>query len=94
MISHFNFKRNYFRMRLNFIKKKDSAAIWRHCPLSVSINLFCEKFHFDLIAVPCLVIAVRARRRIYGLWAIHSKQHLAENRFGKPVLFGHREANR
>ena len=26
-------------------------------PLSVSINLFREKFHFDLIAVPCSAIA-------------------------------------
>ena len=25
--------------------------------MSVSINLFREKFHFDLIAVPCLAIA-------------------------------------
>ena len=28
--------------------------------LSVSINLFREKFHFDLIAVPCSAIAVSA----------------------------------
>ena len=27
--------------------------------LSVSINLFREKFHFDLIAVPCSAIAHR-----------------------------------
>ena len=73
-------------------------------PLSMSINLFREKFHFDLIAVPCstiahrggaemkffadftpfsaryCIIAVRARRRIYGQRAINSKQYLAENR--------------
>ena len=28
--------------------------------LNVSINLLCEKFHFDLIAVPCSAIAVSA----------------------------------
>ena len=88
--------------------------------MSVSINLFREKFHFDLIAVPGSVMPVSALASVsdgrlppaiiapdgaamkffadftpflarycdiaaaawkakYGLWAINSKQYLAEN---------------
>ena len=32
-------------------------------PLSVSINLFREKFHFDLIAVTCSAMPTTAARQ-------------------------------